>query len=218
MDVTIDDDSGTFEDATISSLAVQRDYNWGGQISTQLFNGPAAGSNNIARYVDLSAYAGVTVVSAKYIINAILVSGAAFTITVNPILRPWGEGNKSGSTASAGEITGNSSKDSEQLWTGIICTGSGTDYNATAAASFSKPTSTGIYEVTLTPSSVQNKIDGINYGDIFRVPLTNTGAYVRDDSSESGGIKPSIYFEYTEGEADRSPRRLLLLLNRGKRK
>jgi hypothetical protein len=202
--VTIDDDSGTFEDANISSVPAQLDYNWGGQIFNQMYNGVLAFSNNALYYVDLSTYAGATITSAKYTFNCIARSGATFTVTVNPVLRQWGEGNKSGSSASVGECSGNSARDSEESWTGVICTGSGTDYNATAAATFTSPASTGSFDVTLTNASVQAKIDGTNYGDVFRVPLTNTGAYFRVDSSESVGTKPSFYMEYTEGDGEAS--------------
>lgn len=199
--VTIDDVSGTFEDANISSVPTQEDYNWGSQLFNQHYNGTLNFSNNVAYYVDLSAIpSGVTVTSAKYIFNCVLTSGAAFTVTVNPILRAWGEGIQAGSAAATGEITGNSARHNEELWTALICTGSGTDYNATAAASFTSPAGTGVFDVDLTTVSVQDKIDGSNNGDIFRVPLTNTGAYYREDSSESGGIKPALYIEYTEGE------------------
>ena len=198
MDVTIDDDSGTFEEATLSSVPSQVDYNWGGLTTFQLYDGTLNFSNHAVVYVDLSAYSGVTVTFAKYIFNCVSRSGATYTVTVNPILRAWGEGNKSGSPASAGEVTGNSAQHGTQLWTGVICTGSGTDYNASAAASFTSPAATGIFDVTLTNVSLQDKIDGTNDGDVFRVPFTNTAGLFTMDSSESAGTKPALYFEDTE--------------------
>ena len=197
-DVTIDDDTGVFEDATLASLFAQRHNNWGGYHTSQFYNGLITQSNNVIMFVDLSAYAGITVVSAKYILECHTKVGATFTMTVNPVLRAWNEGNKSNTTASTGEVTATSARHLQELWTGIMCTGAATDYNITAAASFTTPSSTGSFDVNLTPQSMQDKIDGTNYGDIFRVPLTNTASYILTDSSESSGTKPALYFEYTE--------------------
>lgn len=204
MEVTIDDNSGTFEDATLASYIgppSQRDNNWGGYHLSQWRNGSIAHSNSVIMFVDLTAYAGVIVVSAKYILECSTKVGATFTVTVNPVLREWNEGNKTNSLASTGEVTANSARHLEQLWTVVLCEGSGTDYNATAAASFTSPSSIGSFDVNLTAQSVQDKIDGTNYGDIFRVPVTGTESWFYTDSSESSGTKPVFYFEYTEGVA-----------------
>ena len=200
--ITIEDgvDGGVIEDALISSFSSQVTWNWGAQTFTQCYNGTLSTSQNVARFVDLSPYSGVTVLSGKYILDCTQLDASGWTVTVNPILRQWNEGNKLGAIASTGAITGNSARHNEESWASIICTGADTDYNSTVAASFIAPASLGVFDVNLTAISIQNKIDGTNNGDIFRVPFTNTASGFRTGASESANA-PQFYMEYTEAAA-----------------
>lgn len=199
MDVTIEDgvDGGVIEDATMSGDAP--DNNFGIYIYNEIRDTTAA---NFIIYVDLSAYSDITITSAKYIFEVVFAASTGTSVTVNPSLRAWGEGNKVNQPASTGEVTANSARHNEQAWTSLGGFGADTDYDSSISDGFTCPTSTGSFDVDLSVESVQSKIDtpSTNYGDIFRPARASIGGLCRFVSSEhTTAAKPQLYFEFTEG-------------------
>ena len=201
---TIDDVSGTFEDATIQALAP--DKNHGGWNTLMAFDGAESSHINFLCRVDLSAYSDITVTSAKYIFDCTLVTGTpvSYGMIINPSKRQWNEGNKIITHASTGEVTARDARHDEVdgEWAVLGANGADTDYDSTISDTFATPTVLGIIEVPLSTASVQSKIEtpATNYGDIFRSPQTLLGSGVRFASSEhTTETKPVLYFEYTEG-------------------
>ena len=195
MNVSIEDgvDGGIIEDALANG---GNNLNWGAATFWQVAGGTVT---SLVVRVDLSSYSGITVTSAKFIVNVTLLVGASFTNYVYPILRQWNEGNKVGAVASAGQVTGLSARHLQENWTTPNCAGSGTDHDSTAIATFTKPTGGGSFDIDLDASGVQSKIDSpsTNYGDVIRTIGGLSSNYWRCDSSE-GTTQPIFYMEFTE--------------------
>ena len=218
-DVTIDDSTGTFEDASLFGSAL--DLNSGAWNLAQIEDGFAterSKSSNVRR-VDLSAYSGITVLNGKYSIYMTVLGAAVFDYELFPILRQWNEGNKSLAAASPGEVTARSARDSQLNWTTILCGDSGTDHDPTSAGDGTLPIGLGWFDMPLTAASIQAKIDnlGTNYGDVMHVKTpSSTGSFYRWHSSEgTPGLLPSFSMEFTEGEEVKSFKKLGRGLARG---
>jgi hypothetical protein len=211
-DVTIDDTTGTFEDACLfTDTALKRDWNNGAWNLAQVQDGfTTLGYSTQAQKVGLTAYSGKTVLNGKYSVYIDSWSGTTFDYGIYPINQAWNEGNKTFATASNNEITGKSAmhNDAGTDWAVFGCQGSGTDHSATEAGSGTFVQSVGWFDMTLTVASIQAKIDGANYGDIIKPKTpTSTNRWIRWQSSE-GANQPLLYFEYTEGGAQILRRRM----------
>ena len=204
-EVTIDDSTGTFEDASLFASSVH--LNSGGWSLAQIEDGNVAVSktSNVRR-VDLSSYPNITVLNAKYSINITSLGAFAYDYELFPILRQWNEGNKSLATATTGEVTAYSARHGEQLWALTGCNDPGTDRSATSAGDGTLPVSLGWFDMVVTAASVQAKIDNpsTNYGDVMHVKTpTPSASFYRWHSSEgTPGSLPSFYMEYTEAVGD----------------
>jgi hypothetical protein len=197
--VTIDDDTGTFEDAI--SYNGLPDNNYGAWDRGSLFN-QATNKQSTFIKVLLTSLAGKTVVDSYFGFD---VFGNTFPVVGNAhvILVPWGEGNKNGAAASAGELTYNSSEHSISTWNTANCKGDGTDRVAAVDGTY---TFTGINSDTHFPVSsgaVQGMIDSpaTNYGWVFETLDIFSRTIAWRSSEAVIGNKPYIYVEYTEGAA-----------------
>ena len=192
--ITIDDDTGTFEDTI--SYNVLPNNNYGAVTNGQIFN-QATNKQSAFIKVDLTSLSAVTVTNAYFGFD---VFGNFFPVVANAhvILVPWGEGNKSNAAATAGELSYNHSA-FPTLWNTPNCKGAGIDRVAAIDSTY---TFTGVNSDTHFPVSngaVQGMINtpATNYGWIIETfDVSNSAAW---GSSETvTRTKPYIYVEYTE--------------------
>jgi len=185
--VTIEDgvDGGVIEDAMLYGGG-SANNNFGAWIYTGTSNGTADVHESGATKVDLSAYVGVTVTSAKFRWYCkIKQANVNYIVDIHPILRAWDEGNKNNAAASSGEITFNSSQHSIQSWTTAGCRDAGTDRGPDLLGSYNPSTDITLNQyndVILDPALVQsNLIEGVNNGVIAQprtfVGTTEDGCY-----------------------------------------
>lgn len=197
--VTIDDDTGTFEDTIIYDG--QPTYNYGIFNSNNVIN-QAANKQKTFHKVDLTTLSNVTVTDAYMGLD---VYGSAFPLEVSAhvLLVDWGQGTKNGSLADTGECTYNDSE-KPTAWNTAGCNGDGTDRVALADGTLNI---TGIGSDThfpLSNAAVEAMIDSpsTNFGWVFEsdTEIAVKGITWRSNNSVSGN-KPYIYIEYTEGAA-----------------
>ena len=204
-DITIEDgvDGRVIEDAFL--FANNPTYNYGARVNfvANSWELGAASSRTFAIYTDLSFLNGVTVTLAKYIFNVLSFSAEA-DYRLRPLKRIWGEGNKTGSAASTGEVTADSARFDEEDWTGRCASGAGTDYDDTSITGDFTADATGTLEVILNNAVIQARIDtpALNKGDGCHPLDAPKSATVTIVSSEGGANKPKLYMEYTEAVGD----------------
>lgn len=221
-DVTIDDDSGTLEDAVL--LSSSPGSNAGARAKGNIYNTGPGDRNNVAMKVGLTSLPpGATIVDSYFGLDVFTVSVGPVTTDFHKLLRDWNEGNKDIVSASAGEVTWTSAKHSQVLWTTAGAMGNGTDRVGALEGTFVLSSPASDVKVQMTNATTQDWIDtpANNNGLMHTTTMgTNGTREVAWRSSETvTGVKPYFYAEFTiEDGADRSPRRLLLLLNRRKRK
>ena len=125
--VTIDDTSGTFEDAALfADTAAHRDWNNGAWNLSQVQDGTGAyGNATQAQKVDLTGEAGKNVLNGKYTVYINSWTAPVLDYGIYPINQAWNEGNKTLTTASANEITGKSAMhgDAGTDWNTFACQG-----------------------------------------------------------------------------------------------
>ncbi|MCK5606861.1 hypothetical protein KAR91_33470 [Candidatus Pacearchaeota archaeon] len=195
MEVTIIDDveGGIFQDATV--FHIYQGLNTGGWGYNLVYS---SGEGNALMRVDLSAYAGFTVVSGYY--SMYLASGSdVVEVGVYPLLKEWGEGTGVFNAANVGECTGASARHTQELWDTSAAMGAGVDHSNTAAAIEVLPAVLGYHILNISAASIQAKIDNhaTNYGDIVRPVIPGGNHEARWFSSDSAS-KPFFYMEYTE--------------------
>jgi len=190
-------DGGVLADAFITSLAANNNYG----VSTACYVGQSNAYRTLMG-VDLSDYSGVTVVSAKFSMYAYV--GSPNNVYFYRVLRDWGEGNKNGAPATAGENSWNHYTYPD-TWTTAGCGGSGTDREATAQND-SPITYSLQTDFDCKPESVELDVGG-KFSIIIEDLTSAALAQIR--SVESSISVPYFYMEYTE-EAEGNPNLLLM--------
>lgn len=202
--ITIDDDSGTFEDALLALHPTGRtDFNNGVRDSAAKF----LASNNkhtTVFKVDLTGLPSSAVVTlARLGIHKYLTGPGSLSLSVHKVLRFWNEGNKFNSLADTGEVTWNSARHSELLWTTPGAKSDGNDRQASPESAFLLPPGVDTdYHISLTSASIQSDIDNpsTNNGYLIEAPTVASTQYVNWYGSETVvGNKPYLYIEYVVG-------------------
>lgn len=201
-DVTIDDVSGTLEDTRIAHFTGLDDYNYGGATFLNFVNNAANDMQNDLLRVDLTAYSGIIVTSAKFGIDIYFKNTQNPALSIHRMLRAWGEGNRNGATATAGQSSWNDFFQ-PNAWATAGALSNGNDRQTSAE---STTTITGVdsdFALDLTAASVQDDIDnpGNNHG--YGVYNTNqvAGSNAKAYTSESGvGNIPYFYMEWIAGD------------------
>lgn len=188
--VTIDDDSGTLEDNMLIDSGP--DDNYGGFSQLQVED-----NRNTLMKVDLSAYSGITVSSAKFGID-IYDFTSSKTIGWYKVLLSWVEGTSSGAIES-GTSCWNYREYNTLSWNTGGCRGAGSDRNATAEGTSDITANNSDYPLDLTTATVQDWIDNISNNHGICIDWISGGTTPsRFRSSEATlGNKPYFYMEYT---------------------
>ncbi len=194
-DVTIDDDTGTFEDAIISTGFPNNNLGANPQGDTLSFD-PAPKESTLL-YVDLSVYTNISVTDARFGLD---VSSGTYPIDTNMhnVLVAWGEGNKVNAAATDGECSWNHSEH-PTTWNTAGCKGNGSDRAATPVGSLQFTANNSDTHYAISNASVQGWIDDAvsNFGVLIESPNAVSGKLVVWRSSEGPGNKPYFYMEYT---------------------
>jgi len=155
---------------------------------------------------DVSSIFGNTVTSATMSLWNNQVQANNLDYTLNSILianSAWTEAGATWNYAVASTIrwSGDTGNDGG---TDAGCSVSGTDYNATALATFTYVALTPIdteQQITLNVAQVQDWVDGNNYGSILRCPGSNNIGWRSSDYADDATKRPKLVVEYTEAGA-----------------
>lgn len=195
--VAIDDDSGTFEDAYISSPSVNNNY---GARDLMIARNVSGTRDCMLMKADLSDYLGATVIAARFGLDIYDVNNPIF-IRWHRVLIPWGEGVGNDVAATAGECSFNHSEE-PTTWTTAGCLGDGTDRQAVEEGNAVIPSISSDYHLDLTTATGQAWLDdvAVNHGIMVDAPVFSHPERILARSSETvTGNKPYFYMEYTEG-------------------
>lgn len=208
--VTIDDDTGTIEDAQL--LGANPTFNYGASTTNALRYFTSTNINLGVIKVDLSLYSG-TVTNAYFGLD---MGAAAIPSTLEwyELYRDWVEGTKVG-VAESGSVCFQSAKYLSVDWTTVGARGNGTDRNGTKDGSKALPTiADNNYTVPLTNLLVQKWLDNSadNHGlQLIPIELAGFSASIFQSSETVSGNKPYFYMEYTEGGSRRKKMMGILL-------
>lgn len=195
--VTIDDDSGTFNDAFMESGSLA-DRNTGGMTTLNIRNQGPTNRYHGLMSVDLSAYP-VTPTLAYFGVN-LFTGNFPLDTAWHRVLKPWYQGISLNTTANTREVTWNSQSHNETLWAVAGCMGDGTDRQAAAEGTATITAINADYHFDMSLATVQAWCDSSanNHGIMIDAPTTFA---FRDGlwySSNNGSNLPYFYMEYTE--------------------
>lgn len=195
------------EDATIQGGAsLQKNYG----ATTTLYFGDSWRRYSVLFRVDITdSLLATDDVDSGYI--AIIINAEALGADQKLILKPysllvnWGEGDNNGTTADAGECSGDSNITGTSAWNTDVAEGAGTDYNATAeddgvhadSVILLDGCTTDTVYFWINQSTIKSWLT-TNYGILVRyVYKSADGNYVTCRATEYAGDRPWAKFWYT---------------------
>lgn len=190
-DVTIDDDSGTFEDTYLNKQSPTTNNGSAGFFTLRRIS--FTNQRNILLGVDLSAYSDVTVTAARFGLN--IYTGAFPVTNIN-----WYETNPSWVELQATWNKYNTGNN----WDTAGCLGSGTDHAITAENDGSPKTVSEIASdehFDMTNETVQGRLGSFLRIVIYQTTQQSTSFFHVRSSEAVLGNKPYFYMEFTEEAA-----------------
>lgn len=191
--VTIPSTNAAFEYATTRTHTTAYDKNYSDAGGEPFINYAASNDiNGIVAKVDLSAYAGETIISgsARFGANVNRISGTSINIEWHELYRNWDQGTSWG-TPEVGAVCGRYYNYNTNLWTTLGARGNGTDRNGTPDGS---GTITGAsdadFQMPISDSLAQQFIDGTNNGILIDPDNAVEAQYAFNSMY--------YYFEHTE--------------------